>query len=248
MAKPLAVDLCCGLGGWSSGLLAEGWDCVGFDIERHQYGEHRYPAQLVLQDIRTLDGRQFRGKVQLIVASPPCQKYSYMAMPWTRAKTLMQWYQDPEHPGRISELNELFDSCLRIGREAECPVVIENVCGAQWWVGRAAWRYGSYYLWGDVPALMPMTKRAAFKGGDRNIGRANGAHQWNTEFNNPARNDPRDEGVKQGGEWWHDTAGLRRFSSRSPGRKAASAMIARIPFALARHIAASWKPQAEAFR
>ena len=46
--KPLAVDLCAGLGGWSHGLLAEGWDCIGFDIERHQYGEARYPAQLVL--------------------------------------------------------------------------------------------------------------------------------------------------------------------------------------------------------
>jgi len=27
--KPLAVDLCCGLGGWTEGLLAEGWDVVG---------------------------------------------------------------------------------------------------------------------------------------------------------------------------------------------------------------------------
>ena len=89
--KPLAVDLCCGLGGWSEGLLAEGWDVVGFDIERHQYGQHQYPAQLVLQDILTLTGEQFRGKVSLIVASPPCQKYSYMAMPWTRAKALQSW-------------------------------------------------------------------------------------------------------------------------------------------------------------
>ena len=31
--KPLAIDLFCGLGGWSEGLLAEGWDVVGFDIE-----------------------------------------------------------------------------------------------------------------------------------------------------------------------------------------------------------------------
>jgi hypothetical protein len=33
--------------------------------------------------------------------------------------------------------------------------VVENVCGAQKWVGRARWHFGSYYLWGDVPALMP---------------------------------------------------------------------------------------------
>ena len=165
--KPLAVDLCAGLGGWTTGLLAEGWDVVGFDIERHQYGGHRYPAQLVLQDILTLDGRQFRGKCQLIVASPPCQKYSYMAMPWTKAKALAVWYRDQKHPERIDELNRLFHACFRIADEAQCPIVLENVRGAQPWVGRAAWRFGSFYLWGDVPALMPITKQqTAMKAGD----------------------------------------------------------------------------------
>ncbi|MGH9829087.1 MAG: hypothetical protein ACREDR_38195 [Blastocatellia bacterium] len=38
--------------------MAEGWRVIGFDIEQHVYGEHRYPAQLVLQDVRTLHGRQ----------------------------------------------------------------------------------------------------------------------------------------------------------------------------------------------
>jgi hypothetical protein len=58
--KPLAVDIFCGLGGWTEGLLAEGWYVVGFDIERHHYGDHRYPAQLVLQDVLTLHGSQFK--------------------------------------------------------------------------------------------------------------------------------------------------------------------------------------------
>lgn len=158
--KPLAVDLCCGLGGWSDGLLVEGWDVVGFDVERHRYGAHQYPAQLVLQDILTLSGHQFRGKVRLIVASPPCQKYSYMAMPWTRAKKLAMWYRDDEHPERIADLTALFDACFRIALEAECPLVVENVRGAQPWVGRSRAAFGSFHLWGDVPALMPMTKRA----------------------------------------------------------------------------------------
>jgi len=105
--RPLAIDLCAGLGGWTDGLLAEGWDVIGFDIERHKYGSHQYPAQLVLQDILTLDGRQFCGKVSLIVASPPCQRYSYMAMPWSRAKELIAWHRDPLHPERIVELNAL---------------------------------------------------------------------------------------------------------------------------------------------
>ena len=146
---PLAIDLFCGLGGWAEGLLAEGWDVVGFDIERHQYGEHRYPAQLVLQDVLTLHGSQFRD-AGLIVASPPCQAYSYRAMPWKRAKAL----PPPD--------NTLFEACFRIQREAceaagrHIPLIVENVRGAQPFVGRARWNYGSFYLWGDVPALMPI--------------------------------------------------------------------------------------------
>ena len=154
--KPLAVDLCAGLGGWAHGLLAEGWDCIGFDIERHVYSDDHYPAQLVLQDIRTIDGRQFRGKVSLIVASPPCQEFSYMAMPWSRAKAIAAEYRSGVRD--VKKLTELFDACVRIGREAECPIVIENVRGAQPWVGRSRWAFGSFHLWGDVPALMPMTK------------------------------------------------------------------------------------------
>jgi hypothetical protein len=33
------------------------------------------------------------------------------------------------------------------------------VRGAERWVGSARWHFGSYYLWGDIPALMPPTFR-----------------------------------------------------------------------------------------
>jgi site-specific DNA-cytosine methylase len=128
--QPLAIDLFCGLGGWTEGLLAEGYYVVGFDIEQHVYGDHRYPAQLVVQDVLTLHGSQFRDAA-LIVASPPCQGYSYRAMPWSRAKAL----PPPD--------NSLFESCFRIQIEAcaaagrHIPLIVENVRGAQKWVGRA---------------------------------------------------------------------------------------------------------------
>lgn len=150
--KPLMVDLFCGLGGWASGGLAEGYDVVGFDIKRHVYGEHRYPAQLVIQDVLTLHGSQFRDAA-LIVASPPCQGYSYRAMPWSRAKAL----PPPD--------NELFETCFRIQHEAckaagrHIPLIVENVRGAVPWVGRARWNAGGFYFWGDVPALMPDGRR-----------------------------------------------------------------------------------------
>jgi hypothetical protein len=201
----LAMDLFCGLGGWTEGLLAEGYDVVGFDIERHEYGGHRYPAQLVIQDVLTLHGSQFKDAA-LIVASPPCQAYSYRAMPWKRAKAL----PEPD--------NTLFEACFRIQREAcaeagrHIPLIVENVKGAQKWVGRAPWNFGSFYLWGDVPALMPMTF----------------------------------QGVKHHGSGaiWFDT-GPASVGSKSPRRKMASALIAKIPLALSRHIAAMFKEKTD---
>ncbi len=167
-AQPLAVDLFCGLGGWTEGLIAEGYRVVGFDIERHVYGEAKYPAQLVLQDALTIHGAQFKDAA-LIVASPPCQEFSYMAMPWSKAKEKAAALRDGrDDPKRLTAL---FDACFRIQREAceaagrHIPLVVENVCGAQKWVGRARWHFGSFYLWGDVPALMPITRKTAKVGG-----------------------------------------------------------------------------------
>jgi hypothetical protein len=245
----LGIDLYCGLGGWTEGLLAEGYDVVGFDVERHQYGGHRYPAQLVLQDVLTLHGSQFRDAA-LIVASPPCQAYSYRAMPWSRAKAL----PPPD--------NTLFEACFRIQREAceaagrHIPLVVENVRGAQKWVGRARWNYGSFYLWGDVPALMPDT--AAVKVGGFSWSDYGKPDYVPKAFNGEATKLPgfrfdgsgrsfqsaSVEGTKNGNDWFgagSDCSEQRRHGSKSPARKAASAMIAKIPLPLSRHIAAVYR-------
>ena len=250
--NPLAIDLFCGLGGWTEGLLAEGYYVVGFDIERHVYGEHRYPANLVLQDVRTLHGRQFK-EAALIVASPPCQAYSWRAMPWKAAKAA----PPPD--------NTLFEACFRIQREAceaagrHIPLVVENVKGAQPWVGRARWNFGSYYLWGDVPALMPMTRAAMknqggswFKHSPNNVPHSRGdapRHPGKALDGVRTTADLRadlclEDGIKQGGTWFHDNNSIsRQSSSKSPRRKMASALIAKIPFTLARHIAATYRPR-----
>ncbi len=272
MRCPLAIDLYCGLGGWTEGLLAEGYRVIGFDIERHVYGDHRYPAQLVIQDVTTLHGARFK-RAALIVASPPCQAYSYRAMPWSRAKAL----PPPD--------NALFDACFRIQREASAaagrhiPMVVENVRGAQKWVGKAAWNFGSFYLWGDVPALMPMTRVYKSQGmnwSDRSkrgqdFTRIAGEHAKKLSgfrFDGSGRSfqsacvdhikgtphrpkghwtNPEENGTKQGGDWFNNSQPSisRLTGSKSPARKAASAMIAKIPLILSRHIAQCWRPKTD---
>ena len=345
--KPLCIDLFCGLGGWSDGFLAEGYRCVGFDIERHTAvvpdglpeadgAKHtkpvakrgwtqgcaialgmegptaqprtkvlRYPGQLVLQDVRTVHGSQFRDAA-VIVASPPCQKYSWLAMPWSNSPDLVRpsgdgWEilnsaaakelrEEWEHEGPD---NELFDDCFRIQREAceaagrYIPMVVENVRGAQPWVGkrdmpladwlklsqaekirrgRSAWNFGSFHLWGDVPALMPITlkvppkramddlkygvRSAAFdhlpvgsgplgrnaegEGTRRNVGP--GKH-----LTSPVENA---DGLNIGGDWFSDPQSTcRKHGSKSSARKQASAMIAKIPPELSRHIARVYYPR-----
>ena len=115
-------------------------------------------CHLVLQDVLTLDGSQFAG-ADCIVASPPCQTYSYMAMPWGLAKREVRWQQwerDSPFGDRLASLNALFAACFRIQREAceaagrHIPMVVENVKGAQPWVGPANAHFGSFYFWGDV--------------------------------------------------------------------------------------------------
>jgi hypothetical protein len=142
-------------------------------------------------------------------------------------------------------------------------MVVENVRGAQKWVGRAAWNFGSYYLWGDVPALMPQTLKAQKMNPD---GTSHGQGSWFAIADSKNRGSKvpgfrfdgsgrifqtasvslAEEGIKQRGsgrEWFAGEGTMGRLPSKSnAARKAASAQIAKIPFPLADWIAKTFLP------
>lgn len=273
--KPLVFDLYCGLGGWSEAFIAQGYRAVGFDIEQHDYGAGGYPGEFVLCDVRSLAGvelvKQY-GVPACIVASPPCQEFSYMAMPWTKAKRREQ--EILQCPAERIRLTDLFNQCFRIQREvSECagkdvPLIIENVRGAQKWVGRARWNFGSFYLWGDVPALMPIPGKVSkvpgfrFDGSGQSFqtasvikceGNKTVGMNWSAQTKRgqdftrvAARQSEGIKGFTPHGQPLGKNELARRYGSKSLKRKQASAEIAKIPPGLADWIAKCFFCKSEA--
>jgi hypothetical protein len=243
-----------------------------------------------LKSILEINGYDLRAvSPALVVASPPCQKYSHMAMPFSRGKREGSW-QRWERDSTFGDfrLNELFNACFRIARQIGCPIVLENVKGAQPWLGRAKAHFGSYYLWGDVADVGGRVVRAdvrpefgqyaraagrgkkrdgrnfhAFENGLGSSPSFNGAEHETRHVKVPGvqfsgygkpgykaqgfnvtaaqryRNAVEQAGLS-GPAWFNE--GAAAVSSRSDSRKAASAMIAEIPFELASYIARAFKP------
>lgn len=135
--KPVALDLCCGLGGWARGLLAAGWDVVGVDVDPRFAAS--YPGRFECADVRSYKPTQ---RFAVVVASPPCQEFSRHDQPWTRKR-------NPPPPDK-----SIWEACVRIAG-TEVPLVIENVRGAQKFMGPANCHRGAFYFWGHVPPLLP---------------------------------------------------------------------------------------------
>jgi len=205
MSAPILIDLCCGRGGWTKGAQAEGYRAIGFDLS--QDFERVYPGEFVCGDVRVLmrdvldrerpsKYRDLIRQAALICASPPCEEFSRHQMPWTKRR-------NPPEPDL-----SVVEACRKIAAATGRPMVLENVRMAQRWLGRARWHTGPFYLWGDVPAIMP---RLEF-GSDRH------------DASSPA---------------------IRQKQTMSSSRRAERAEV---PFELARHVAAVFKPAASDYK
>jgi len=88
----IALDLFCGLGGWSDGLKLEGFNVLGIEIEPKI--ARLYDHDCIIADCSNLPLRSV--KWDLIVGSPPCRDFSamiHLGYKWWKRKP------DPEGEG-----------------------------------------------------------------------------------------------------------------------------------------------------
>lgn len=116
-------------------------------------------------------------------------------------------------------LIDLFAGCF--GWSAGWLEMGGRVVGFDLEFGRSRWSYGSYHLWGDVPALMPMTKPRAKVGGFAWYPPDDPRHVKGLGFNTIADRQGRemaDDSVKVGGsagDDWFTHHNRREFEDRA---------------------------------
>ena len=151
------LDLFCGRWGWSRAFAARGWHCVGVDLTPPPEVPENcewWQADVLSMSIRNgwlrwskLYDLGFNRTVALsdfdfIVASSPCEEFSTM--------------RNFRPPVPYPELGiRLFNHTRSICEASGLPYVMENVAGAQRYVGQSVAHAGSFHLWGNaVPPLL----------------------------------------------------------------------------------------------
>lgn len=137
---PLLKDICCGRGGASKGFMAAGFRAKGYDL----VAQPDYPGRFILRDVLKMKAADLR-EADFVWASTPCQQFSIHTMP--------HFFPQPKFP----ELGlRLFDHVRNICEQSGRRYIMENVRGAERFVGRSANYCGPFYFWGNaVPAIFP---------------------------------------------------------------------------------------------
>lgn len=127
----LMLDICAGLGGASQAMRERGWTVWTVDNNPDFRPD-------IVADIRSWSWSGPRP--DLVWCSPPCDDFAREWMPWSKT-------------GKTPDMT-LVEACRRV--IAECNPrywIIENVKGAQPYLGKAADIHGPFFLWGFFPDL-----------------------------------------------------------------------------------------------
>ena len=100
------LDLFCGAGGCSAGYHKAGFECIGIDNKP----QPNYPYEFIESDAIEFD---IPKDIDIIHASPPCQKYSWAARRWKNIERV-----------------DLIPSTRQKLQMSGKPYIIENVIGA----------------------------------------------------------------------------------------------------------------------
>lgn len=141
------LDLFAGLGGASQAMRERGWDVITVELDP------RF-APDVVADIR--EYRYDGPPLDLIWASPPCTEFARESMPWCKT-------------GQEPDLG-LVAAALRVIAEARPRWwILENVRGAQAFLGPAKWVRNPVFLWGEFPAFDAEVKPWKERLGSRDV-------------------------------------------------------------------------------
>ena len=133
------IDLYCGLGGWAKGFVEKGDNVTGYDII--DFSE-KYLGKFVKADLLTSSNFP---SADIIVASPPCTDFSKASFP-------PSWKSVQRYPPDIPKALQLFNRVYEIVEMVKPKYyIIENVRGAEKYVGKARMHIGSRYFWGNFP-------------------------------------------------------------------------------------------------